>query len=278
MIGATGFVDIPVTLRRTLTEGGLNYFTAVIDETDGRTTNLSNVIRVALTTLPPGSNASQPFSGQTLSLAPTPLAGDYDHNDVVDNRDYSVWQQTFGQTGVSLDADGNGDGTVDAGDYLVWRANIGQSQSDSPQPVVMTLASASIAPFQFADESISSNNKTDGSQVATNASTFTITEHPSAASSRNAAAMAFESLLSRPRALRSQRSILGRPLAGGDQIKALDLLIDQISSWRGNEGQEGRRQLNLQQNAGPDEKPVSDVALEIALAAFYEPTRLTRTL
>ena len=89
VIGASGFVDIPVTLRRTLTEGGLNYFTAVIDETDGRTTNLSNVIRVALTTLPPGSNSSQPPSELRVAVAPTPLAGDYDHNDMVDDRDYA---------------------------------------------------------------------------------------------------------------------------------------------------------------------------------------------
>ncbi|MCO6047518.1 malectin domain-containing carbohydrate-binding protein [Aeoliella sp. ICT_H6.2] len=54
-IGLTGYVDIPVTLSDTLEAGGLNYFTAVIEEPDGRTTDLSNVVKVALNDLPPGS-------------------------------------------------------------------------------------------------------------------------------------------------------------------------------------------------------------------------------
>jgi hypothetical protein len=67
-------------------------------------------------------------------------------------------------------------------------------------------------------------------------------------------------------------------LAGVDHIKALDLLIGQISSWRGNEDYYGLRQQNLDESAGRDEKPVSDVSLEIALDSFYEPTGLTRVL
>lgn len=54
-IGASGFVDIAVTLTDSLTEGGLTYFSAVIDGTEGRTSAVSNVIKVALNNLPPGS-------------------------------------------------------------------------------------------------------------------------------------------------------------------------------------------------------------------------------
>jgi hypothetical protein len=58
-IGAGGFIDVPVTLRDSLSEGGLNYFTAVVDLPDGRTSNISNVIKLALNGLPPGSAGLQ---------------------------------------------------------------------------------------------------------------------------------------------------------------------------------------------------------------------------
>lgn len=72
-IGPTGFVDIPVTLGDTLVEGGITYLTAVIEEPDGRTTKLSNVVKVALNDLPPGSVSGEPqneapeTSGVTLT-------------------------------------------------------------------------------------------------------------------------------------------------------------------------------------------------------------------
>ncbi|WP_425397970.1 malectin domain-containing carbohydrate-binding protein [Aeoliella sp.] len=45
-IGATGFADIPVTLTDSHAEGGLNHLMAVIEETDGTTSDLSQVIVV----------------------------------------------------------------------------------------------------------------------------------------------------------------------------------------------------------------------------------------
>ena len=67
------------------------------------------------------------------------LAGDYDHNGVVDRRDYLVWLADFGST-ERLDADGNGDGRVDAADYTIWRDN-------SPAPAQATPEPSSIAAF-----------------------------------------------------------------------------------------------------------------------------------
>ncbi len=64
--------------------------------------------------------------------APT-LPGDYDLSGAVDQADYAVWKQSFGQTGQGLAADGNGDNVVDAADYSVWRDNLG-STSDVPMP------------------------------------------------------------------------------------------------------------------------------------------------
>jgi endoglucanase len=50
-----------------------------------------------------------------------PVAGDFDGNGIVDAADYTVWQNTFGQTGAGLAADGNHNGIVDAADFTRWR-------------------------------------------------------------------------------------------------------------------------------------------------------------
>ena len=46
-----------------------------------------------------------------------PLAGDYNHDGIVDPTDYDVWKNSFGST-INLDADGNNNGIVDAADYV----------------------------------------------------------------------------------------------------------------------------------------------------------------
>jgi cytochrome c peroxidase len=52
------------------------------------------------------------------------LPGDYNGDGVVDNADYDVWADNYGDE-ASLVADGNADGVVDAADYTVWRDNVG---------------------------------------------------------------------------------------------------------------------------------------------------------
>jgi hypothetical protein len=55
------------------------------------------------------------------------IAGDYNQNGTVDAADYTLWRNTFGQTGVGLPADGDENGVVDDGDYGVWKLHFGQS-------------------------------------------------------------------------------------------------------------------------------------------------------
>jgi hypothetical protein len=189
---------------------------------------------------------------------------------VVDNRDYAVWRQTYGQTDSSPDADGNGDGAVDAGDYIVWRANVGRSQSDSTQTGVMTIASASVAPLESAGLSLSNDDQTIGYRAPASASTFDVSE-PMSVSSSNVTAIAFESLLARPRHSTPHAIISGRSVAGGDQWSALDQLMGQISSWRSNEDLECHDQQAFHKSATQDDEVGSEAALEIALGSFNEP-------
>jgi hypothetical protein len=60
-----------------------------------------------------------------LTLGAGALAGDYDHNGVVDSGDYTLWRQSIGTS--NLNADGNHDGTVDNADYVIWRKHEGES-------------------------------------------------------------------------------------------------------------------------------------------------------
>src|SRR5262249_34902769 len=76
------------------------------------------------------------------------LAGDYNHNGVVDAADYVLWRKTLNQAGAGLPADGNGNGVVDQADYNIWRANFGKPGGSGagagiaasvPEPTALTL-------------------------------------------------------------------------------------------------------------------------------------------
>ncbi len=77
-------------------------------------------------------------------LAPA-LPGDYNGDGTVDAADYTVWRNSFGQTGSGLAADGDGNGIVDNGDYDVWRLYFGTTSGSGaagaqvPEPSALLL-------------------------------------------------------------------------------------------------------------------------------------------
>jgi hypothetical protein len=92
---------------------GLNarYGTGQVDFLDGGTISFE---------LPEGV-----FLTSALAESLQSLAGDYNHNGVVDAADYTVWRNTLGQMGAGLAADGNASGEIEAGDYDVWKSHFG---------------------------------------------------------------------------------------------------------------------------------------------------------
>lgn len=74
--------------------------------------------------------------------------GDYNRDGVVDAADYTVWRDSFGQSGFELAADGDGDGEIGAGDYEVWSTHFGRnltitsSANGVPEPSSLSIVLA----------------------------------------------------------------------------------------------------------------------------------------
>jgi hypothetical protein len=84
------------------------------------------------------------------------LPGDYNGDNVVDSRDYVVWRNSLGATGMNLPADGTGDGTVDHLDYTFWKQRYGNTASGAlvapaavPEPSSLVVLGM-VAPLAFA--------------------------------------------------------------------------------------------------------------------------------
>ncbi len=84
-----------------------------------------------------------------LSVALAALAGDFNGDGLVDAADYTVWRDTFGETGPGLAADANGDLVVNDLDYAAWKQNFGATAANGhallglvgvPEPASLVLA------------------------------------------------------------------------------------------------------------------------------------------
>lgn len=62
-----------------------------------------------------------------LFRQPTGQQGDYNHDNIVNSADYTVWRDSLGSSGAALAADGNGDGVVNQADYGIWKLRFGET-------------------------------------------------------------------------------------------------------------------------------------------------------
>lgn len=95
------------------------------------------------------ATADENYSFRGIAFVPSSevsLPGDYNGDGFVNAGDYTIWRDTFGQTGTGLAADGNGSGSIDAGDYDVWKQGFGGGSgaaalgsSAIPEPHLLTL-------------------------------------------------------------------------------------------------------------------------------------------
>lgn len=81
-----------------------------------------------------------------VAFSPGVVAGDYNGSGVVDAADYSVWRDTFGQSGSDLAADGDDNGAVDELDYNIWSqafdsASPAENARAVPEPAAWTILS-----------------------------------------------------------------------------------------------------------------------------------------
>ena len=124
-----GFID-PVNQWVKLSDKSIELAEAVIGNTSSlpafRTLSLGTVWNTGVV---PYTNLAFEIRQETQAVTTNvqvAVEGDYNHNGVVDQADYTVWRQNIGST-TSLDADGNLNGVVDAGDFVYWRKNFGNS-------------------------------------------------------------------------------------------------------------------------------------------------------
>ena len=94
------------------------------------------------------------FAQRALALLSLP--GDFNHDGIVDAADYTVWQDTLGQTGPGLMADGDGNHVVDVADYDIWKRYFGDTDSQLsaasraiPEPSSLALAIPAVLGFHI---------------------------------------------------------------------------------------------------------------------------------
>ena len=76
----------------------------------------------------------------TAIVAAANIPGDINRDHIVDQADYTVWYNHYGQTPATwADGDVTGDNIVDQADYTVWYNHYGQTGGNVPEPMTLAL-------------------------------------------------------------------------------------------------------------------------------------------
>ena len=78
-------------------------------------------------------------------------SADFDGNQVVDGKDFLIWQRGFGGVGSPTTGDANGDLAVNGSDLTIWKNQFGSPAiSAIPEPSTLTLVALALAPVAIA--------------------------------------------------------------------------------------------------------------------------------
>ena len=80
------------------------------------------------------------YSLAATVVAASDIPGDINRDHIVDQADYTVWYNHYGQTPATwADGDVTGDNIVDQADYTVWYNHYGQTGGNVPEPMTLAL-------------------------------------------------------------------------------------------------------------------------------------------
>jgi hypothetical protein len=82
-------------------------------------------------------------NGDVKLLAPSPLAGDYNNNGVVDAADYTTWRDALGQS-IALSNETESLGFVDQDDYIAWKGNFGATRGGGSGAAALAGATSTV--------------------------------------------------------------------------------------------------------------------------------------
>jgi outer membrane protein assembly factor BamB len=107
--------------------GGLSHvFTAMLDTAAAGMFSATYTLMLSDENIAGALNKSLTLTLMANVTASAGLVGDYNGNGIVDAADYTVWQDTLGQTVTPHSgADGDGDGVITEQDYQTWASNFG---------------------------------------------------------------------------------------------------------------------------------------------------------
>jgi hypothetical protein len=82
-------------------------------------------------------------------------SADFDGNQVIDGKDFLIWQRGFGSAGSPTTGDANGDLAVNGDDLTIWKNQFGSPAiSEIPEPSALALLGLALAPAAVARRSL----------------------------------------------------------------------------------------------------------------------------